>query len=116
MLGWCVWMCVLGCVRGVYVWGAHVWGCGGGGSVLGVGVSVLGWVCEGIGECGRCLIGWVCSFSLLGRFDVAFKLLLTHIGPVCTAEQEFCDDFFHFPKSDQASQMDDSADVWVGGV
>ena len=54
------------------------------------------------------------------RFDVAFNLMLTHIEPVCLAEQKFCNAFFHFPRSEQTSQMDDSADVrrraWGGGV
>eukprot|EP00731_Ephydatia_muelleri_P010913 Em0005g1499a len=44
------------------------------------------------------------------KFDVAFNLMLTHIEPVCLAEQKFCNAFFHFPRSEQTSQMDDSAD------
>ena len=77
--------------------------------VVGVGVCV--WVGGWVG------VDVLCSCC---RFDVAFNLMLTHIEPVCLAEQKFCNAFFHFPRSEQTSQMDDSADVrrraWGRGV
>ena len=50
------------------------------------------------------------------RFDVAFNLLLTHLEPVCREEQKFCVAFFHFPRSELSAQMDDSAEVRMGGL
>ena len=52
---------------------------------------------------------------IIGRFDVAFNVLLAHLEPVCMAEQKFCASFFHFPRSEQSAQMDDSAEVRFHG-